>query len=100
MAAEIKQDIIEPELRTIRKRLSGTKSYGKASAAATMSVGVATATVGMLTPIHLSGPLAGLAVLTAAGASAKTVIDEWLKAQREVKMSDMYFLWKAMPHEH
>jgi hypothetical protein len=97
IADEVRHDLIEPELRLIRSRLSrAARSVAKKSAVGIVLGGLATTCglfVGAAPPMALA---AGLAVATAAASSgAAKMIDE----RSEVAMSDMYFLWEALSHD-
>jgi hypothetical protein len=98
VAEEIRADVIEPELENIRMRLaSAERSLVKKTAAATFLGAVAT-TCGLLacvaTPLAISAGVA--ATLGTVGPAVSKHVDE----EREVSLSNMYFLWKAIGHAH
>lgn len=97
MADEVRRDLIEPELRLIRSRLSrAARNAAKKSAVGIVLGGLAT-TCGLFAGAIPSIALGtGLAVATATASSgAAKLIDE----RSEVAMSDMYFLWQALSHD-
>lgn len=100
IANEIKRDVIDPELRGIRDRLSVATKMTNRSGLTGVALGAATAVVGLLSP--LVGPQFGTG-LAVAGAVAtiqafKKSMDDLLSARKDVSLSDMYFLWQAHRH--
>ena len=94
-AREIKRDVIEPELRSIRDKLAASRKFAARSAATGVGLGVIAATVGLLSPLSAIP----ISVAIGLGASAlKKANDDLLLTEKEVSLSDMYFLWKA--HQH
>jgi hypothetical protein len=101
LAREIKRDVIDPELRKIREKLKASRSLTVKSAGTGMALGVAAATVGLLTPLHANPIGTGLVVggaITLGASSLKKAVDDYLAVKREVSLSDMYFLWQAHRH--
>jgi len=96
LAQQISQDLVEPEVERIRQRLaSAQRMLAKRTA-----VGV---TLGGL--VTVCGLLAGVAppLATAAGVGAMTTVAggaaaKDLDERREIGLSDMYFVWKAVEH--
>ena len=99
LAIEIKRDIIDPEIRKIREKLKSVRSLAMRSAGVGIGLGTIAATVGLLWPI---GPVGvGLTVggaITLTGQALKKAHDDEIATQREVQLSDLYFLWRA--HQH
>ena len=96
LAAEIRRDLIDPELETIRQRLhSAEQMLGKKAAVGIVLGGLATVCgliAGVPPPLATA---AGVATLTTvAGTAAAKDIEE----RRDVSLSGMYFLWKAAQH--
>jgi len=101
IAQEIRRDIIDPEVFRIRDTLAASRKFAARSAAAGVGLGVIAATIGLLSPLNTTPIGPGLAVggaLTVGAAALKNANDGLLSAEREVSLSDMYFLWKA--HQH
>jgi hypothetical protein len=101
LAHEIQRDVIDPEIRMITKKLQSARSLAMRGAAAGVGLGAIAATIGLLSPL---GPVGvGLTVggaITLGAQSLKKANDDELASLREVKLSDMYFLWKGTPHKH
>lgn len=98
IAAEIKRDIIDPELRRIRDRLAASKRLAVQTTTSGMMLGTATAAVGLLSPLqaHPAGPSVAVAGAIGLGASAlKKSIEDHFASRRDAALSDMYFLWSA-----
>ncbi|MGH8715047.1 MAG: hypothetical protein ACREYB_13680 [Casimicrobiaceae bacterium] len=100
IANEIKRDIIEPELRSIKDRLSAATKMSNHSGLTGVVLGAASAMVGLLSPIAGAPIGTGLAVAGAVTAltALKKSKDDLLTARKEVSLSDMYFLWRAHRH--
>lgn len=101
IAKQIKREVIEPALGDIRRKLKTSRSIAARSAGAGMALGAIATTVGLMSPLSGNPVGVGLAVggaITLGMASLKKANDDELAVHREVKLSDMYFLWKAHVH--
>ena len=101
LAREIQRDIIGPELRRIRDLLAASRSQTTKSAATGLGLGMAAATVGLLTPLSANSIGTGLVVggaITMGLSSIKKAVDDDFVVRRDVSLSDMYFLWQAHRH--
>jgi hypothetical protein len=98
IAEEIRADVIEPELESIRIRLaSAERSLVKKTSVATFLGAVAT-TCGLLACV--APPLAISAGVAATLGIAGPAVSKHLDEERDVSLSNMYFLWKAIGHVH
>ena len=101
LARQIKRDVIDPELRRIRDLLVATRVQTDKSAAIGVGLGIAAVTAGLLTPLSANPIGSGLVVggaLTTAASSIKKAYDDRFAIQRDVALSDMYFLWRTHRH--
>ncbi len=99
IAAEIRMDVIQRELNSIRARLEAARNLAFLSSLPGLVLGAAATTVGFLghVPPLLTGPVeVGGAFLGLQGVGKAAV--DYFSARTTVAASDMYFLWKA--HEH
>lgn len=95
-AEAIRCDVIEPELVRIRQKLASAERALSRKAVAGFGLGSLVTICGLLVgapaPVALT---AGVGTVTSVAASAALRdIDE----RRDVSLSDMYFLWKALVH--
>jgi hypothetical protein len=91
LARKIEEELIMPELLNIERRLRVASELLSRKSSASVVVGLIGTVVGLLARM----PLIAAGGATAVGSALldyKNYIDE----QRGVRMSDMYFLWKAM----
>ena len=95
VASEVYREVLEPELALIEAKLMRAQKSLTLKSALQMGVGTVTTSVGLMTA---APPLiaAGLAVIGASPMHAAKFIDD----SKEVKLSDMYFLWHAEKHAH
>ncbi|MFE0022430.1 hypothetical protein [Amycolatopsis sp. NPDC059021] len=88
IADEIFDDLIQPALINIdRKITSATESLAKRSAVA-IAIGSAVTTIGLLA----FSPLVVPGIVVGAGGILTNAYDH-IKSRQEIKLSDMYFLW-------
>lgn len=96
IAAEIRHDVIDPELRNIRDRLAAAKHLAVRTGTSGVLLGSVTAAIGLLTPLQALpfGPafVAGGAITLGAASVNKALQDYWT-SRRDVSLSNMYFLW-------
>jgi len=89
---QVQRDLIEPELANITQRLKTAESAFARKAGYGVTLGIATAACGLLLgPVALVTAGVGAAIAAAYTAESK-LIDE----RRDAKLSDMYFVWRAM----
>jgi hypothetical protein len=89
IAESVIDDVLEPALIGIDRKMNRAVELLTKRSAVSLSVGVALATVGLLT----FAPIAGPGFILGAGAWAASHAD-YIKDQRDVKLNDMYFLWR------
>ena len=91
IAREIKNDIIQPELTRIERQMKVAAGLMSGKMQASVVVGTLGTIVGLLgkMPLITAGGIAGIG-------SALNDYKNYIDAQKEVRMSDMYFLWNAM----
>ncbi len=96
---EIRRDVIDPELAKIRATISGSRFFAARAAGAGVAIGTVLATVGLMTPLagSIGGALAVGGAVTIAAALKKANEDE-LGALKEIRQSDLYFLFQAHKH--
>lgn len=99
LANQIRQDVIEPELRRIRERLAASeKILNKKTAVGIYLTTLATACgilAGVPLPLAVTGGL--VPMITMAGQAA----GKYLEEKGDIELKDMYFLWKAITeHSH
>ena len=98
VAAEIRRDVIEPELRRIDARLRSISRGLAKKTASGITVGALATTCGLLAGV--APGLAVLAGITAMSGIAGTAASKNIEEREEVALSDFYFLWNAVPHLH
>jgi hypothetical protein len=94
VAEKIKQDVIVPELHSIRRRLTKAQSTLAKKMGLGTGVGTLVTSCGLLTGLF---PVA----LTGIGIVATASVipgQQYFERKAEVEMSDMYFLWQALQH--
>jgi hypothetical protein len=96
IASEIRQDLIDPELRRIRDRLRACEQLLSRQAATSVGVGVLTTVVGVLSGV--AAPLVATAGVGGMLASARGALNKHLEERRDIAESDYYFLWRASGH--
>lgn len=98
LAEEIRLDLIEPELNSIRSKLHAIeRSLSKKSALGIALSGLTTV-CGLLAGIPPAAAVtAGVTALSSA--TIATGFKD-LDRKEEVRLSDMFFLWKAIEHAH
>ncbi|HXZ42550.1 MAG TPA: hypothetical protein VEG68_17550 [Terriglobales bacterium] len=97
-AEEIRKDIVEPELAKIKSTLACAEQVLVKKASVSIFLGVLATTCGIL-----SGLAPALAVSAGVAATLAGVGPAALKnldTEGEVRLSDMYFLWKGVGHSH
>lgn len=96
LAAEIRRDLIDPEIEQIRQRLRSSEQMLVRKTEVGVTLGGLVTVCGLLAGVDPSlATAAGIGTLTTvAGAAAARDIEE----RRDVSLSDMYFLWKAVEH--
>jgi len=96
LAEDIRRDVIEPELVQVRQRLASAERALSRKALVGFGLGSIVTVCGLLAgvpaPLAVTGGI-GIVTTVAATAGLKD-IDE----RRDVSLSDMYFLWKALRH--
>lgn len=101
LATEIKKDVIDPELQTIREKLRKSRIFALRGAATGLGLGTVAATVGLLAPLGAVGT--GLVIggaITLGAQALKKANDDELAALSKIQMSDLYFLWRGHQHGH
>ena len=103
IAAEIRDDLIEPELRTIRTRLTSAKTALAKQVGVSVVVGGLLTTCGLLIGWSADSMVQAVAPAISAGVGAAAKGAEgrvqWkIASDRDVEMSDMFFLWQALSH--
>jgi hypothetical protein len=98
VANEIRQDTIEPALRRIRDRLMASEKVLTKKTAVGVFLTILTTTCGILAGVPpaltVTGGLAPMITMTGQAAS------KYLEEKRDIELEDMYFLWKAIEHQH
>ena len=94
LAERIKQDVILPELYSIRRRLKKAQSSLAKKSGLGIGVGTLVTSCGLLTGLL---PLAVVGVGLVAGAGVVPG-QQYLDKKGEVELSDMFFLWHALQH--
>jgi hypothetical protein len=89
-AEEIMGDIVEPALIAIDRRVTSASELAYRNTMASAGVGLTLLTVGLIAAAPVAVP--GL-VIAASGLALS--MREYYKAQAEIKLEDMYFLWRA-----
>ena len=97
LASEVRRDVIDPALENIRQRLASAERMLAKKTAVGVTLGGLMTICGLLSGI--GAPLATAAgvgtLINIAGAAGVKDIEE----RRDVSLSDMYFLWKALQHK-
>jgi hypothetical protein len=96
LANEIKSDVIMPALRQVEARLSAARRQLLKKAGQSIVLGSFATVVGLLT----ANPVLVAAGLTPTIATAATAAHKFVEQTDEVRLADMYFLWKARRHRH
>ena len=98
IANEIRNDVIEPALSKIRRRLTASETLLAKKAGVGLFLGALATTCGLLcgvpSPVSVSAGVG--ATLATTGAAA----DKHLEERQQISLNDMYFLWKATRHFH
>src|SRR6266496_1203339 len=97
MGREIRRDVIDPELAKIRATISSSRFIAARAAGAGVAIGTILATVGLMTPLagSIGGALAVGGAVTIAAQALKKANDDELAALKEIRQSDLYFLFQA-----
>jgi hypothetical protein len=96
IAEQVRLDIIEPELRRIRDRLTAAEKILAKKTALGVFMGALVTTCGALAGLPLPASIAaGCGAVTTTETSAVT---KYLEEKQEASLSDMYFIWKAVKH--
>jgi hypothetical protein len=93
ISQEIRRDVIDPALNGIERRLNAARSALLRKGAVSVGVGALATTCGLLTANPL---LIGSGFATAMTTVAH--VNKYIEEDRDVSLSDMYFLWRAQKH--
>ncbi len=93
ISRRIESQIIEPELRRIRKTLDSARNTLIKKSLTGVALGVAAATVGLLFGVPLAA--SAVAGIAAAGAATNTGVGKYFDTQEDIRKSNFFFLWKA-----
>jgi hypothetical protein len=93
IAQEIRSDVIDPALNDIERRLNAARSALLRKGAVSVGVGALATTCGLLTANPI---LIGSGFATAMTTVAH--VNKYIEEDRDVSLSDMYFLWRAQKH--
>jgi hypothetical protein len=93
LAAEVEQDVIEPALIDIQRRLAAAEKLLNKK----QSVNVALAALSTVCGL-VGQPELGMGVYLAAGGSAVNAEFKYMEEKRDVSLEGMYFLWSAKQH--
>jgi hypothetical protein len=93
IAREIESDVIQPALHDIERRLEEAKKVLARKSGLSLGVGALVTTCGLLmaNPILLAAGISSTASLIPVG-------HKYIEEQRDIALSDMYFLWQAQQH--
>lgn len=91
IAAEIQEDIIEPEIQRISTRLAAAESVLRKKTAVGVGVGAITTTCGLVLGLGATAVAAGIASML--GITASAAVNNIDKIA-DVKQSDVYYLWR------
>jgi hypothetical protein len=96
VALQIARDVIEPELRQLRQRLHAAKRLVNRKALVSIVLGGIATTCGFLGIIPAAIATSGGVgcILTGAG----NAVYQYLEEKKNIELSDMYFIWKALRH--
>lgn len=96
VANEIREDVIDPALRSIGDRLRAAERLFARKSAVAMGVGVLTTVAGAIacSPESLTAT-ASIGSMVTLGAVA---MNKHLEERRDLELSDYYFLWRAAKH--
>jgi hypothetical protein len=97
LASEIKLQIIDPEIARLNKRLKTAQASLAKKAAGT----IALSTVGTLCAASLGiipAAAAGAVIAASAIANLNKDLSKYIDDKEGIKLSDMYFIWKALEH--
>jgi hypothetical protein len=99
LAEEIRSDLIDPQLNTIRARLTAAKKLINRKTAVGIALGALATTCGLL--CHLPGEASVMAGTSVILTSTGTAAHKYLEELRDIRLSDMYFAWRAAhSHDH
>lgn len=98
LANEIRNDVVEPALSKIRRRLETSETLLAKKSGVGLFLGALATTCGLL--CGLPGPESVSAGVGATVATTWAAADKHLQEQQQVSLDDMYFLWKATKHFH
>lgn len=95
IAQTISDDVIQPKLNEITRRMAAAQKAVTAKTAVHAGVGIVVASVGLLTgiPLLIGGGIA------AAGFGLPHV-DKYIDEKQSIEMEDMYFLWSMESRKH
>jgi hypothetical protein len=95
IAKELEQDLIAPALTQIERKLSAARSVLAKKTGTSVGVGFVAATCGLLT----GNPLL---VTAGVGAAMTTLaaVNKYFEEQRDIALSDMYFVWRGRTYEY
>jgi hypothetical protein len=96
LGKEIRLDVIEPALSSIRQRLAVSVAALSKKSGVGLFLGALATTCGILSgmPPSASAAAGSTVAITVTGVAAQKHIDE----QAQVALDDMYFLWRAAGH--
>jgi hypothetical protein len=95
IALQIENDVIEPELIRIRRGLRSSVDTLTHKSAISLPVSAMATTIGLLDRFPMVA--AGTAAVIAVGSMGSFLVDykKYIDDKREIRISDMYFLWNA-----
>ena len=93
---EVYGDLIQPELDLISSKLASRLSILAKKTATTVSLSVLAATCGLI--IGAPAAVIGMAAIGGLVAGTSKATSQYIDGEKEIKLSDMYFLWKAIGH--
>jgi hypothetical protein len=94
IATEVRRDVIDPALNEIERRLAGAKKVLAKKASISISLGALATTCGLLT----ANPVLVTTGITTAVGGGLNAEYKFIEEERDIKLSDMYFLWQAQKH--
>jgi hypothetical protein len=96
IADEIRNDLLEPELRKIRDRLTASQRAFGRKAATGMIIGALTTTCGVMAGIS-PAVIYGAGIASAAALLGRAT-EKYIEEHRDISLEDMYFLWLVAKH--
>jgi len=96
LALEIRRDLIDTELTSIRDRLSASERTMVKKSAVGVFLGALATTCGLISGLPASVAVSAGVAATLGMTQAAT--SKYLEEEGNISLSDMYFAWKAMQH--